>query len=297
MVQKVSTTFLDETRTIENTSYDPVTSTYRTTSESTYNSLIIPNNAIFNVKHDITVDGNLVISNGSTINGIEKITVRETLIIEKLATLIIPGEKLTFKNLIVDGKMEINGTFSTQNNALITVKGELKINGIFGTIKEGNFTLKNGGTLNVNNLDKDGNSKGLPFEDNRTATFIIEDNTDYIVNDVKIVIKAMGRVSKIFIYKEDWSWDNIPLGKMNLSNSYLSATTAMTEEPPDQINSFKNSNMRECNFVNSSMRHVDFTNADLSFADLRNCNMRNVKLIGANLKKKVLSHLSFLQSS
>jgi len=89
MVQKVSTTFLDETRTIENTSYDPVTSTYSTTSETTYNSLVIPNNVIFNVDHPITVDGNLVVSNGSKINGIEKITVRETLIIEKLGTHII----------------------------------------------------------------------------------------------------------------------------------------------------------------------------------------------------------------
>lgn len=277
MVQKVSTTFLDETGTIENTSYNTETKTYTTTSESLYNTLVIPNNVIFSVDHPITVLGNLVVSNGSIINGNKKITVLETLVIEKKGTFVTSGDNITFNNLIIDGKMEVNGKFTTENNPLVTVKGELKINGTFGTIQEGNFTLKSGGVLNVNNLDEEGKPKSETlFEDNRRATFTIEDDTDYIVNDVKIVEKVNGGVSKIFSFKEDWSWDNIPLGKMNLSNSSL-------------VGSFKHSNMRECNFVSSEMENVDFSNADLSFANLRECNMKNVKLIGANLKNADLS--------
>ena len=53
MVQKVSTTFPEKPGTIENTSYNSETKTYTTTSESTYNGLVIPSNVIFNVEHDI----------------------------------------------------------------------------------------------------------------------------------------------------------------------------------------------------------------------------------------------------
>jgi len=277
MVQKVSTTLPVEPGTLENTSYNTETRTYTTTNESLYNNLVIPNNVTFIVDHPITVLGNLVVSNGSTINGNKKIIVIETLVIEKKGTFVTLGDNITFNNLIIDGKMEVNGKFTTGNNPLVTVKGELKINGNFGTIQEGNFTLKSGGVLNVNNLDEEGKPKSETlFEDNRRATFTIEDDTDYIVNDVKIVEKVNGGVSKIFSFKEDWSRDNIPLGKMDLSNTSLRG-------------SFKHSNMRECNFVSSEMENVDFSNADLSFANLRECNMKNVKLIGANLKNADLS--------
>lgn len=277
MVQKVSTTLPVEPGTIENTSYNTETKTYTTTSESLYNTLVIPNNVTFNVEHPITVLGNLVVSNGSIINGNKKTTVLETLVIEKKGTFVTLGDNITFNNLIIDGKMEVNGKFTTENNPLVTVKGELKINGTFGTIQEGNFTLKSGGVLNVNNLDEE----GKPFEDNTRATFTIEDDTDYIVNDVKIVEKVYifysnTEVSKIFSFEENWSRDNIPLGKMDLSNTSFRG-------------SFKHSNMRECNFVSSEMENVDFSNADLSYANLRKCNMKNVKLIGANLKNADLS--------
>ena len=243
MVQKVSTTFVDHTtKTINNTLYNEYTRTFSTMSTIDRDELILPNNVTFNVDHEITVKGNVVISNGSIMKLNEKMDVKGTLIIEKMGTLITAGKNLTFGNLIVDGKMEVNGKFTTQNDSLITVKGEMKINGTFGTIQESSFALKKGGKLEIN-------TDVNPFEDNRKATFTIEEDTLYIVNENKII--EPGTSFKKFNYVNETFWNYIPLGKMNLAKSILSAVTTKDTE---RIHSFKGSNMRSCIFENSSSK-------------------------------------------
>ena len=291
MVQKVSTTFLDETRTIENTSYNTETRTYSITSETTYNSLVIPNNVIFNVNHPITVLGNLVVPNGSTINGKKKITVKETLVIEKKGILVASGENLVFNNLIVDGKMEINGKFTTENNPLVTVKGELKIIGTFGTIQEGEFTLKNGATLEVIGT----------FEDNKKATFTIEEGAIYIVNGNTLIKDMGGNRGLLKRLPPDSRLENIPLGKMNFADLYNYSIQKDTSSA--QIHrgiSLKNANLRntdfrevryytdgrvidnEVNFSGANLSDAHFNGAKLSGAIFINANLTGARLLGAD---------------